>query len=762
LKISSLQWKLVYDELHDVISPRLLLINEDSASNSTDSSIIAYDGDFGFQILATILSKKTIDDVDYYFPALNNKQEPKQLPVSMIKHKSIRSKTSGQITYRIPFADDSHSLTFPSSPSAPPSLSSVPIIWNHCDNNSKRNEEGDYLNHYQYGFHFSDPQLKILSCEIKTVDFLKNSSFLPDVREVDIADPTATSIAVGSSQEIKILQIHFKHLSNNSQHHLYLDFESVFRQQVKGESLKPVCGYGDVYKGRQLLYSPQHQLFYVPSLSSLSVPSHVVIKIVALDQQLSSFSSEKQASLTHYSSLRSMFRKRCLNENIINEIEAMMFLQSSRTPSTSSSSSLAVNHSSSDLLSSSSCLSSADNLTTSSSSCDDLTSRISRVSSSASDFSVLPLLPDAAINEATTTTTATTAAVASSSSSSVITTGHDGFIRLLYTAVDDLNVYVVSPCYGGGSVLNYAIKKTRFNRFSELEAKVIFKELLKLMEIIHSYGISHLDVSPENLVFDSTSIPSTLSWLSSVSIECEQGGLREEQEEVIGIPPVVLIDFGQVIGQDYDEKNGRYVKILEGRNSNAGKQVFYCPELLPFEVDFVKETKEHNADGDDEGDEKNGNFIDDDGVTERREPPAASSFPSKMFTASATTGVFQSKPYCPQKVDIWQLGILLFMLLTGYPPYSVPKTSAGQQENKIDKFAHLNEWIKFLHAKTIYQNPVYWRTNEVPRPSSMIPLHRVVSSEAVALLHKLLMINPEERPPVSEILKDPWFSSTNG
>jgi serine/threonine protein kinase len=742
LKISSLQWKLVYDEVQQRVSPRLLLINEDSASNNPETGIIAYDGDFGFQILTMMLAKKTIDEVDYYFPALNQNREPKQLPVSVIKHKSVRSPTSKQISYRIPYSDDSHSLAFPSPPSATPSLSSVPIVWNHCDNNSKRKEEGDYLNHYQYGFHFSDPQLKVLSCEIKTINFVKDSSVLIHSRAVDTNSEPTVVLAV-PHQEINILQIHFKHLSNNSEHYLFLDFESAFRQQVKGESLKPTCGYGDVYKGRQLLYSPQHELFYIPSLSSLSTPSSVVIKIVALDQQLSSFSSENQATFTHYSSLRSMFRKRCLNENIINEIEAMTFLQSSSTVNAASS--LTVNLSSSNLLSSSSCLSS-DNLTTSSSSCDDL-SRISRVSSTASDFPP-SLLPDAAMNEAT-----------SASLSSSVINGHDGFIRLLYTAVDDLNVYSISPCYGGGSVLNYAVKQAGFGRFSETEAKIIFKELLKLMEIIHSYGISHLDVSPENLVFDSSSIPSTLSWLSSVLIECEQG-LREEKEEVVGIPPVVLIDFGQVTAQDYDEKTGRYMKIMEGRNSNAGKQVFYCPELLPFEVDFGKETKEHESE--EEGDEKSGNFIDDDGVHERREPPAASSFPSKAPSATVSTGVFQSKPYCPQKVDIWQLGILLFILLTGFPPYSVPKTPAGQQENNLDKFVRLNEWIKFLHAKTIYQNPVYWRTNEVPRPSSLLPLHRVVSSEAVALLHKLLAINPEERPPVSEILKDPWFSSTTG
>lgn len=74
------------------------------------------------------------------------------------------------------------------------------------------------------------------------------------------------------------------------------------------------------------------------------------------------------------------------------------------------------------------------------------------------------------------------------------------------------------------------------------------------------------------------------------------------------------------------------------------------------------------------------------------------------------------------KIDIWALGILLYELVHGFAPF--PGKSMASVENKI------------------FQGRIKFDPN--------------LSKESQALVKKILRINPENRPDITEILEDPW------
>jgi len=80
-------------------------------------------------------------------------------------------------------------------------------------------------------------------------------------------------------------------------------------------------------------------------------------------------------------------------------------------------------------------------------------------------------------------------------------------------------------------------------------------------------------------------------------------------------------------------------------------------------------------------------------------------------------------------VDLWSLGVILFICLAGYPPFS----------EEIKKYT-LHEQI----VKGIYSFPKeYWKT---------------VSPQAIDLVKKLLTVDPKKRITVDEALQHPWIS----
>jgi len=106
-----------------------------------------------------------------------------------------------------------------------------------------------------------------------------------------------------------------------------------------------------------------------------------------------------------------------------------------------------------------------------------------------------------------------------------------------------------------------------------------------------------------------------------------------------------------------------------------------------------------------------------------------------LYTAPEILTATEASPaFDPLKLDVWALGIMLFVLLTGVPPWSVesgptPEDARFQHVTRGQLQALLNAWSINL------------------------------SPPAVQLLQALLAGNPNKRPTVAEVRHFSWFIS---
>lgn len=108
---------------------------------------------------------------------------------------------------------------------------------------------------------------------------------------------------------------------------------------------------------------------------------------------------------------------------------------------------------------------------------------------------------------------------------------------------------------------------------------------------------------------------------------------------------------------------------------------------------------------------------------------------SRMHTACGTPGyvapeVLQNQPYGPE-VDMWSLGVIIFILLCGFPPFYDEDTDVLYSLIKAGKYSF---------------DPEYWSE---------------VSSEAKDLISKLLVVDPQKRFSPTQVLNHPWITNSS-
>ena len=77
---------------------------------------------------------------------------------------------------------------------------------------------------------------------------------------------------------------------------------------------------------------------------------------------------------------------------------------------------------------------------------------------------------------------------------------HPHIIKIYEYFVDDEYVFIVTEVCSGGELFS---RISESHGFPEKEAAILFQQILKALNYLHSKGIAHRDIKPENFLFTS-------------------------------------------------------------------------------------------------------------------------------------------------------------------------------------------------------------------------------------------------------------------
>ncbi|KAK7830828.1 calcium-dependent protein kinase 16 [Quercus suber] len=88
-------------------------------------------------------------------------------------------------------------------------------------------------------------------------------------------------------------------------------------------------------------------------------------------------------------------------------------------------------------------------------------------------------------------------------------TGHENVVQFYNAFEDESYVYIVMELCEGGELLDRILAK-KDSRYSEKDAAVVVRQMLKVAAECHLHGLVHRDMKPENFLFKSTRVDSAL------------------------------------------------------------------------------------------------------------------------------------------------------------------------------------------------------------------------------------------------------------
>ncbi|KAI3877862.1 hypothetical protein MKX03_028748 [Papaver bracteatum] len=205
---------------------------------------------------------------------------------------------------------------------------------------------------------------------------------------------------------------------------------------------------------------------------------------------------------------------------------------------------------------------------------------------------------------------------------------HPNVVGLKDVYVDDEHVNLIMEYCPGSDLFNRLME---ISRFTERDAKILFKQLMEVVESCHDRGIVHRDIKPENIFLAS-----------------------EEEDQC---PDIRLGDFGFAT----------YIKPGEKLHKCCGSIYYVAPEML------------------------------------------------------------HQNPVYDQGVDVWSAGVVLFLLLSGDPPFNGETDSEIKSNIKDGAFCFdLFEWAD-------------------------------ISELAKDLVSGMLCKDPAKRLSATEVLNHPWM-----
>jgi calcium-dependent protein kinase len=92
------------------------------------------------------------------------------------------------------------------------------------------------------------------------------------------------------------------------------------------------------------------------------------------------------------------------------------------------------------------------------------------------------------------------------------------------------------------------------------------------------------------------------------------------------------------------------------------------------------------------------------------------------------------------KVDIWACGVILYILITGTPPFNAKK----YDDEGMSVVDHEGIQAKIIQGQVSYEHKTF----------------QYIHPEAIHLIKQMLTYNPHQRPEAKQILENEWFSQT--
>ncbi|KAL4463768.1 hypothetical protein ABPG72_022822 [Tetrahymena utriculariae] len=220
------------------------------------------------------------------------------------------------------------------------------------------------------------------------------------------------------------------------------------------------------------------------------------------------------------------------------------------------------------------------------------------------------------------------------------TLDHPNIIKLYETFEDDRNIYLVMEVCEGGELFDRIIEK---GRFTEIEARSIFSQIMQAINYCHSNGIAHRDLKPENFLF-----------------------LTKHDDS-----PIKVIDFG--LSKNFDNKQAMKTK--------AGTPYYISPEVLEGNYD--------------------------------------------------------------ESCDIWSSGVILYILLSGVPPFF------GDDDSEI--LASVKKGYYTFDSKISFK-----KQNLINFILLKVPEFEGISNSAKDLIQNMVT-KPEKRFKADQVLSHPWM-----
>ncbi|XP_010292440.1 PREDICTED: MAP/microtubule affinity-regulating kinase 4-like, partial [Phaethon lepturus] len=103
----------------------------------------------------------------------------------------------------------------------------------------------------------------------------------------------------------------------------------------------------------------------------------------------------------------------------------------------------------------------------------------------------------------------------------------------------------------------------------------------------------------------------------------------------------------------------------------------------------------------------------------------------------AAPELFQGKKYDGPEVDIWSLGVILYTLVSGSPPFDGPHPQGGQRP-------------------LLSPGPAPELRERVLRGKYRVPFY--MSTDCENILRRFLVLNPAKRCTLEQIMKDKWIN----